>query len=497
MSPETTIAAEQERRLETRLDPQIPHSTTACAAGVFCLSLLLTTALNWRVIGSFFIVDDLSMLRIIAVPSAGWGDCFARWSNGFWRPTVLVATRLLWSVFGYAPVPYHVAQFVNQALCAALVFAFARSQRCSMRVALLSSAIFTTHLGTWPTVAQFSNHCDSVLTVCALSALIAWKQWLDTNRLRYLMLNAVFLAGALASKETAFVLPVILFVTASQSTAGRRKGQVASTICFGLALILAFWSLHAQARVGGGYVSTGRIRFLDPSAFRRFLDYWTSLVIPYLHAMTPVGCAVTLSRKAFWVVRGVVLVLLVTGVLRFAPWKGRCPVAWLCLAAASIMLLPVALVADATSGYRYLYPALPFVSVLLSLAFWHIWDSRYRVVLAFWLILWAWFVCGFLASPTVTYYVSVAADVKKVVAAMRREAPHWSRGDLITILNHPHPGGAMRWVYCQHLAFLFVPEPKVTIALERTPRSAFTYSFDHGDLVLLASRSAWPSAKTP
>jgi hypothetical protein len=69
---------------------------------------------------------------------------------------------------------------------------------------------------------------------------------------------------------------------------------------------------------------------------------------------------------------------------------------------------------------------------------------------------------------------------------MRGEARFWKDGDLVVILDHPHPGkDPWRWVYCQQLADVFVGHPKVTIYLSRNPRAAATYRFAADELIRL------------
>ena len=166
------------------------------------------------------------------------------------------------------------------------------------------------------------------------------------------------------------------------------------------------------------------------------------------------------------------------------PLNGRIRVTRTLLATAALLLVPGSVVAGSTAGGRFLYAALPCVSLAVAVAFWKVWDTRWRPALIPGIGLWCWLLTGFFSSPTVHEYVDTADNVGKLVAAMRREAPHWVNGDRIVILDHPHPGTEpWRWAYCQYLPMLAIPGKQVTVLLTRHPTAARTYRFDQGDLV--------------
>ena len=263
----------------------VDGSGVACAAMVvFLASLLATTLLNWSTARCFFICDDLTYLRIVTVPPAGWPECLSRMSNGFWRPLSLLGARLLWILFGYEPLPFHGVQFLAQALCATLTFVFACSLGCAWRVGMLGAVVFTTHLGTWPTICQYANTCDSFLAVFTLCALIAWVHWLRVGGRVPLALCTVALLLAFASKETAVVIPIAMYLWAGlfveRAAIGRRVAMVYMTAAAALVAVTVMAQMHGQT-----YISTGQAAFDPLACANRYADLWIAAAFPYANLM--------------------------------------------------------------------------------------------------------------------------------------------------------------------------------------------------------------------
>ena len=158
---------------------------------------------------------------------------------------------------------------------------------------------------------------------------------------------------------------------------------------------------------------------------------------------------------------------------------------------ASVFILPGAMMNGEAPFGRFLYSALPFVSILFAVGLVKLWSTRARLLLIAPAVVWVWLLSGFWFSGTVSAYRTTTSEVETVVDGMQAEAAKWPDGAIITILEHPHPGVyPWRWVYAQHLAYLFVPEKHVTISLDSTPKAAFEYRFASGRLIPTARQDS-------
>ena len=260
-----------------------------------------TAVLYWPVRSSFFVFDDLSILRIACARDSTWRDCLGRMSNGFWRPVVLVGARGVWLVCGYAPFGFHVACWMLHGMVALLTCSVAQRLGMTRSTAIIACLLFVSHLGAWPAVSRYATSCDLFLAFFSLGCTVTWQRWLQSGGPGRLALCGILMLLAFGSKETAVVLPVALGIITLERRRRARDWQIAGA----LAVIAA--ALAASVLVGQGsvqsYIGTGYVHFSVKALLRQFLDYWAFAACPYLHIMEPAIATLKPSHLLLWVVR--------------------------------------------------------------------------------------------------------------------------------------------------------------------------------------------------
>ena len=466
------------------------HGTDAAAtlryliqwfAAAFVLSLILyATTLN-----AFFIDDEVSNLVAVA-PQAGrtWADTFGPVSNGFWRIAMQVTFRLLAMLFGLTPLPFHLTCLLVHSVAAALVGLLAWRIVERPAAGWIAALLFTAHLGAYGSGIMVANIGDSFLAIAVLVGLLAWDRWLDTDRRRWLAATFLAYLFAIASKETAVVFPILLFLwMLVRGQTRRRRVWIALGVVTVTAAAYGALGFYMQSTRPGSYLDANRLIFSPKNFARQLADYTISTLIPFLHVVEWPVRHFSLPHPAYWTIRfGVLGVLAVVGVRFVRRPRGRW-LHWAVLSAATGLLLPSLL--TGRPQVRFLYVALPFTCIGLSGAI--VWWSgaRRMVLMGFVAIMWTLFVAGFYTSTSLAYYRRATASVERFVREVQRISPQWEPHATVAIFDYPQPGThGQQWVACQIIFNLFILEADARLSLDRiTPETRYAYRFDGERLV--------------
>jgi hypothetical protein len=131
----------------------------------------------------------------------------ARESRHFWRPLVLFSYALNWKVGDGSPLPFHITNLLIHALDVGLVTCLLLEWVGGLWPAAVGALLFAVHPVQTEPVAWIAGRTDSL---CALGLLIATLgiRVRRSRRIKGLLLQAVGIVVAFASKEQAVVLPV-------------------------------------------------------------------------------------------------------------------------------------------------------------------------------------------------------------------------------------------------------------------------------------------------
>ena len=199
---------------------------------------------EWRYLPQYFSSHVLAAIH----PGAG---------GNYYRPLLLLWLRLNYVLFGPEPAGWHATSVLCHVLATFLVFRLAERLGRDRLVAFGAAVLFGIAPSHIESVAWISGVSDPLMTCFVLGSLLLFLEWRSTGKLGAAILSLTLFAGGLLSKETAVVLPALIFAAAivespvdNSSRGATNKILVAFRDCAGFAAIaiaylgLRFWALH-------------------------------------------------------------------------------------------------------------------------------------------------------------------------------------------------------------------------------------------------------------
>ena len=190
----------------------------SCGTAVLLASLVYVNALD-----NPFVYDDVRLIvqNRSLDPPLSWRAILLQNVS---RPLVnvsYVADRAIW---GREPFGFHLTSVLLHMLNVALLFVFTRGvvidrmreawvaddDRRAVIAGFAAAALFAVHPMMTEAVGYISGRSDLLSGTFMLLALVAIRQWMNTDRMSWLVLALVGVLCALGSKETAVVLPLLL-----------------------------------------------------------------------------------------------------------------------------------------------------------------------------------------------------------------------------------------------------------------------------------------------
>jgi len=280
--------------------------------------------------------------------------------DGALRPVGDIGYAVVHTLAGVRPLPWHCYLLGMHLLNCALLYALVRLLWRNAFVSFTAALLFGLHGSRPQSVTWASDNFD--LLACALSLIAAWCVFRPLSRRPWAAVTPalVLLAAAIFCKESAYVLPVLVFAFAL--AAGRLGDRAIRlflpwSVLVCVALFAYRWALF---RGPGGYLdpTTGRpailsLHFLS-TAKALCLRMWAILLFP-VNWREPVGIGIALALA------------LGCGAVLFLLWSSGGLPARIVLAMAGaavcamVPVLHLALVDESAIGSRIFYiPALPF-----------------------------------------------------------------------------------------------------------------------------------------
>ncbi len=158
---------------------------------------------SWRFVPQYFV-------------SSVWKQLFPFDPGNYYRPMFLVWARLNYSVFADRPLGWHATASALHVLVTALVFFVVRKMTGRSTAAWLTALIFGLHPIHHEVVAWVSGTTESLFAAMFLTAFLAYLRAREAanregSKAVWLPVSCVFYALAMLSKETAIVLPALVF----------------------------------------------------------------------------------------------------------------------------------------------------------------------------------------------------------------------------------------------------------------------------------------------
>ncbi|MCX7018638.1 MAG: hypothetical protein NTY46_06545 [Candidatus Sumerlaeota bacterium] len=442
------------------------------AALALAIAGAIVTVLYWRTLNAFFIFDDLSIIALVSPQfGKGWMDCLLPVSNGFWRPGILLPAHACLRVFGLCPLPFHLFAIAFHIIACILtgLVAGRAFPLAGGRARWLASLLMAVNAAAFFSAASLSNSCDSFMACGILAGLLAWDAWLTSRSLLSGLFIYIGLLATLMGKETGVIYPIILVLWAvckgAPWGAYARKAAALFLIALAYAAIMAILQMSNK----GSYASQGLVRLFGRDPFRQALDYCLSAWWPFIHLIDLPGCAAALPHWALWALR----FMTAFGAVALMAMAARRPALRMyafCAASVVLIVLPPSFLRIPQHG-RFVYPAVAMACITVAgLA------SGPRSGLRFAGMVFALLVClcsvwSLTMSRAARGYLEISSNVELLVDDLKRIAPNWRRDDgqgvTVLIFDHPHPGEPpWRWVYCQLIFDIFIPQSKAVIVLD-------------------------------
>jgi tetratricopeptide (TPR) repeat protein len=348
------------------------------------LLIVATFAVYARTFTFDFVYDDYAQIVETKqlntwrmVPRYFTGHVWAWKSPGekgpYYRPIFMLWLLVNQTLFGQSAGWWHFTNVVIHTLATLLLYALVTRLSGDRLVGAFTALFFGLHPAHLESVAWISGVTDPLLAVFFLGS---WLAFITPGRIWQAASLALF-ALALLEKETALILPALLFAQVWLFTEGPVRAQWGRRFANAFARVLPFAMvtlvyLAIRLKVMGGLSMT-----ITPVPLRQMVYTWPSMLVFYLrHLVWPAGLSVfySLPRVSapdfanFWLP-----CLILMGVaLGFAAWAMRSRLAAL---AVLIIFLPIAPVLNLRTFARvelvhdrYLYLPVIGISLLAALA---------------------------------------------------------------------------------------------------------------------------------
>jgi protein O-mannosyl-transferase len=158
-----------------------------------------------------------------------WAAIYPNSTGNYYRPLFLLWLRLNYAVFGTDAAGWHSTSIAGHVVATWLVFRLALKISSDRLIALVTALVFAVHPAHVENVAWISGATDPLLTCFVLASLLAYASFHESRRWSSAVLSLVFFAFALLAKETAVVVPVLIFFFALISPGGAGKQTVVET----------------------------------------------------------------------------------------------------------------------------------------------------------------------------------------------------------------------------------------------------------------------------
>jgi len=306
-------------------------------------AVLLVTAFTYLGTLQFgFVYDDDPQIRNNSfirawhfVPqyfvSSVWKQLYPKMPGNYYRPMFFVWIRTNFAFFGLHPIGWHFAAVSLHVLVTYLVYILARKLTGRFTVAWLTALIFGVHPIHHEVVAWLSGTTESLFAAVFLAAFLAYLNSLEGSETIWMAVSALLYGLALLCKETAIVLPALVFACGwiagsshdplKLSGFGKRFGRVLAPVGFYIPIAAVY--LIARTRILSGLGHS-----ISNASVSSWLLTLPSILIFYAkHWFFPVQLAgfYDMYYQSYVSLRGVVLPALVLVGLAFAIWMLRKP----------------------------------------------------------------------------------------------------------------------------------------------------------------------------
>ena len=206
-----------------RLAPSI-HKDARPQERYFVGLLLVITAMTYLDTLKYdFVYDDIGQILLNPfikswsyLPryflSPLWQHASPQALGNYYRPLFLLWSRVNYSMFKTQPFGWHATTVLLHLLVTGLVYLVVREMTVRAGVAWLTALIFGVHPIHHEVVAWVSGSTESLFATFFLAAFLAYLYSRKQRQLFLMICSCGFFGLALLSKETAIILPILVFI---------------------------------------------------------------------------------------------------------------------------------------------------------------------------------------------------------------------------------------------------------------------------------------------
>jgi hypothetical protein len=283
---------------------------------------LLIAAAYAPVVNVSFLSDDWAIIRLIIHPEAvtNWTEIlrdfysplFFHDGSPFYRPMYTLSYGVDFWLFGTSTFGYHVTNLAIHFVSAFFVYLIALELVGGVRrfgIAVTAGAIFALYPIHSEAITWIAERVDLLVAAFYLPAVYLFLRWLRSGGVVFPMLSLACFTLALASKEMAVTLPVVLFLCALYRRQSLRRSVIRVlpfALMLGAYLLFRAYILSGVDAYGvvgrdlrplgmlqGALYRTGHLVFplnpeLLPAGWRGFLDP-ALMLLPVLIVMAAVA----------------------------------------------------------------------------------------------------------------------------------------------------------------------------------------------------------------
>ncbi len=315
--------------------------TTPANEKYFVWMVLLITAITYVGTVRFdFVYDDYPQIVFNPflrawhfVPqyfvSSVWKQVSPLTPGNYYRPLFLLFTRVCYSIFGDRAFGWHLVAIGLHLVVVWLAYVLVRRITGQFTIAWLAALIFGVHPIHHEVVAWVSATTESLFAILFLLAFLAYLQSRERAKAFWMTLSCALYALALLSKETAIVLPALIFADAwirytpseNESPAGypgRFRSALASAVWFvPVALLYLIVRFSILSGFGHSFVHVSPVVWLLtlPSILLFYVRNWFFPVrlsesydlyyqtnLNFMHVLLPLAILIALG-VAVWFLR--------------------------------------------------------------------------------------------------------------------------------------------------------------------------------------------------
>lgn len=198
--------------------------------------LLLTTVTYLGTLRFGFVYDDFQ--QILSNPfvkswryvpqlftSSVWKQLLPFDPGNYYRPLFLVWIRLNYSVFANRAMGWHATAIALHLGVTFLVFLIVRKMTARLTAAWLTALIFGLHPIHHEVVAWVSATTESLFAAMFLAGFLAYLESRERSKSAWMLVSCAFYALAMLCKETAIVLPALVFAHSWIADASEEQGK--------------------------------------------------------------------------------------------------------------------------------------------------------------------------------------------------------------------------------------------------------------------------------